>query len=113
MNNEPVGIKLDHGKLRWDLLRAGCPLALEEVIRVLMFGAQKYDDHNWKLVEDGEKRYRNALDRHLAELDKGIPLDAETGLSHLAHVATNALFLLELAMAERPSPLPNPVAVAK
>ena len=38
------GLKLDFDKLRWDLLPIEC---VEEIVRVLTFGAKKYDDNNW------------------------------------------------------------------
>lgn len=91
-----IGRKDDTGKLRWGLLRRSLVGPLESVIRVLMYGANKYGDENWQAVENGKSRYRDALDRHLAEIDKGIDVDPDTGEPHLAHVATNALFLLWL-----------------
>lgn len=95
------GRKDDTGKRRWQLLRKGCVHALEAVIKVLEYGAKKYGDDNWKLVEQAEVRYRDALDRHLADLDKGIIYDPDTGEHQYAHVATNALFLLELHEARK------------
>jgi hypothetical protein len=95
--NNIVGRKDDNGKLRWYLLRRYLTPALESVLRVLSFGADKYGDGNWQHVQNAQTRYRDALDRHLAEIDKGITHDPDTGEHHLAHVATNALFLLELA----------------
>lgn len=90
----PAGRKDDQGKLRWGLLRKSLVVCLEAVIRVLMFGAKKYGDENWQRVENPKVRYRDALDRHLAEIDKGVMVDPDTGEHHMAHVATNALFLL-------------------
>jgi len=90
----PAGRKDDQGKLRWGLLRKSLVICLEAVIRVLMFGAKKYGDENWQRVENPKVRYRDALDRHLAEIDKGVYFDEDTGEHHYAHVATNALFLL-------------------
>lgn len=91
-----TGRKDDTGKLRWGLLRRSCVHALEGVIRVLMYGANKYGDDNWKDVADAERRYRDALDRHLADLDKGIEFDPDTGEDNWFHVATNALFVAQL-----------------
>lgn len=93
-----IGKKYDNGKRQWHLLRKSCVKALESVLDVLGFGAAKYGEENWKKVDDAAVRYRDALDRHLAELDKGDTYDTETGLPHLAHVATNALFLLQLQL---------------
>lgn len=95
------GRKDDKGKLRWHLLRKGCVHALEGVIRVLMYGEDKYGAHNWKDVADAEQRYRDALDRHLADIDRGIEFDPDTGEDNWFHVATNALFVAELRAAKR------------
>lgn len=88
-----VGKKYDTGKLRWSLLPWG---AVEWAVKVLEHGATKYGDNNWQLVENGAKRYNDALIRHTAAIQKGETLDPESGLPHLAHVAVNALFLLHL-----------------
>lgn len=84
------GRKDDGGKDRWDL--APWP-ALREIIRVLTFGAAKYDGWNWA---GGIKysRVRGALQRHLVEWDSGRSLDSETGIHHLAHAGCCLLFLL-------------------
>lgn len=96
-----IGRKDDTGKLRWGLLRRSLVGPLESVIRVLMYGANKYGDDNWQAVENGKSRYRDALDRHLADIDKGILVDPDTGEPNMAHVATNALFLLWLHQKEQ------------
>lgn len=84
------GTKLDAGKLRWDLL----PFAeLEDVVRVLTFGAAKYEAENWQLVKGARRRYLAAAFRHLVAWTKGERVDPETGYPHLAHAATNLLFL--------------------
>ena len=60
---ESKGRKFDTGKLEYGLLP---PLALEETVRVLTFGAQKYERDNWKRVPDSKRRYFDALQRHLS-----------------------------------------------
>ena len=92
----PVGMKYDGGKPRMDLLLSGCPNALEQVSQILTFGAQKYAAHSWQTVPQGEERYLAALLRHLTAHGKGEVNDPESGMSHLAHAACNALFILEL-----------------
>ena len=87
-----VGVKYDDKKLDWSLLPFG---ATEEVIKVLQFGAAKYSAHNWKLVEDGERRYFNAAMRHLVAHRKGDANDDESGYSHLAHAACCIMFILQ------------------
>lgn len=92
----PGGMKYDGGKPRMDLLLSGCPNALEQVAQILTFGAQKYTAHSWQTVPQGEDRYLAALLRHLTAHGKGEVNDPESGMSHLAHAACNALFILEL-----------------
>lgn len=84
------GTKLDTGKIRYDLVP---PEALEEITKVLTFGAKKYADRNW---EGGIAygRVFGALMRHLWAWWKNSGPDAETGLSHLAHAGCCIFFLL-------------------
>ena len=93
MNEQNKGKKYDGGKLRYDLLP---PEALKAVVEVLTFGAQKYGDHNWKLVENASSRYYAALMRHVEAWRTGETLDSETGISHLAHATCCLFFLLGL-----------------
>lgn len=87
------GRKFDTGKLRWDLLPLDC---IEEVVKILTFGAEKYEPNNWQLVENGEDRYFAALMRHLTASRLGQKIDNESGLSHMSHVMCNVVFLLWL-----------------
>ena len=87
------GYKADAGKIDWMLIPFD---ALEEVARVLMFGAEKYGAENWRDVENGERRYWNAAIRHLTAYSRGKDLDSESNLSHLAHAACNVLFVMSL-----------------
>jgi hypothetical protein len=84
-----VGRKDDAGKPNWTLLPWK---QLRTVVDVLTIGAKKYGDHNWKLV--AYSRYECALMRHVAAVQSGEWLDAETHLPHLAHVVCNALYLM-------------------
>lgn len=86
-------MKFDGGKPQMNLLPADALLAVAEV---LTFGAQKYEADSWKQVEGGKERYEAALLRHWAAFKSGEENDAETGLSHWAHIACNALFLVHL-----------------
>lgn len=87
----PTGVKYDGEKLRWSLLPWG---PLEVVVQLLEIGARKYAPMNWVRVPDAEARYRDALTRHVVEIQKGNHIDPETGLPHLAAVVANALFAL-------------------
>lgn len=83
------GIKHDSGKVRWDLV----PFRqLEEIAKVLTFGAIKYPANSWQGVE--KERYQAALMRHFVDYMEGEQVDSESGLQHLSHLACNAMFLL-------------------
>jgi hypothetical protein len=87
------GNKFDDGKLRWDLLPI---IPVETEIRVLMFGAEKYGEWNWKKEMDNKKeRWYSATMRHIHAYMKGEILDPESGLPHLAHARCNLSFLME------------------
>lgn len=92
------GAKLDDGKIQADELLAMFANALEEVLKVGQFGANKYSLGGWQHVPDGEKRYANAMLRHWLKRKKGEEVDPDSGLLHLAHEAWNALAVLELRM---------------
>jgi len=86
------GRKFDANKLEYGLVP---PLALEEMVRVLTFGAQKYERDNWKKVPDSKRRYFDAMQRHLWAWKRGEQLDPESGIHHLAHAACCLFFLYE------------------
>lgn len=88
-----VGKKYDQDKLDWSLLPWE---ALEDVIKVLMNGAKKYDRDNWKRVPDAPRRYINAAQRHITAIEKGEEVDSEFGLDHEAHAICCLLFRLFL-----------------
>ena len=70
---------------------------LGEVVDVLAYGDTKYpagDGSNWKRLDNPEKRFSDALLRHIIAYRTGELVDPETGKSHLAHAITNALFLM-------------------
>lgn len=83
------GQKFDDSKPQWILLPW---VQVEEVVKVLTFGAKKYAPGNWQKVRPGEERYLSACYRHLASIHKGESLDKETGYSHYAHAICSLLF---------------------
>lgn len=87
-----AAVKHDSGKTDWSLMPWE---AVEEINKVLEFGARKYAAHNWT-QGDGFRytRVLNSLFRHLFAWSKGEDLDPESGLSHLAHAGCNIIFLL-------------------
>jgi hypothetical protein len=86
--------KADAGKAPWQLLPWE---ALADVVAVLAHGASKYGANTWQTVPDGQERYFGALMRHVTAWKFGEERDPDSGLHHLAHVATNALFILALS----------------
>lgn len=87
-------MKADGGKPRLDLVPF---LPTLEAAKVLTFGAEKYDDHNWRKGFPFS-RIKSSLDRHLGYWWSGEDMDPETGYSHLAHARCNVDFLLEFVL---------------
>lgn len=87
------GRKFDGGKLEYDLLP---PTALENVVQVLMFGAEKYEIDNWRRVPNAKRRYWNAAQRHMWAYKNGEQTDPETGVHHLAHAVCCLMFINDL-----------------
>ena len=81
--------KYDGEKSRIDLVD---PSFLEELGKVLGFGAKKYAEHNWRL---GLKvsRIIAATYRHLGAINNGEDIDPESGLPHTGHLACCTMFL--------------------
>ncbi len=93
------GRKDDQSKNRFDLLPFA---ALEEIAKVLTFGARKYDDENWRKVPNLRRRYFGAFLRHATAWRLGELTDPETGCHHLAHAACCLLFILSEELGHDP-----------
>jgi hypothetical protein len=87
----PEGQKFDQGKPDWSLLPWE---ELEEVVKVLTAGREKYGANNWQMVDSAIDRYFSAAMRHLAARKIQGEKDPESGFSHLAHAVCNLLFLM-------------------
>lgn len=82
-------LRYNNGKLRYSLTS---PLAIEGLVKVLEYGAQKYEPHNWKKGF----RYTSIIDstmRHIEKLRAGELIDPESGLPHIDHIGCNWMFL--------------------
>lgn len=88
-----VGMKHDEAKPRFDLIP---PIAELEVAKVLEYGTRKYDENNWRYVENPQARYMAAARRHINAWMQNESYDDESGLPHLAHAITSLMFILEL-----------------
>ena len=83
------GVGTSNPKPRWDL----APMAeFEDIVRIMTFGANKYADNGWKGVD--RKRYIAAMMRHITAYMNGEEVDEESGMSHMAHAACNAVFIM-------------------
>ena len=87
-NKEPEGLRCNKGKLKWSYVHFK---SLEPMVRVLMFGAQKYEPFNWQKGLKKEEILESAM-RHLTKLIDGEENDPESGLSHIGHLMCNCMF---------------------
>ena len=96
---EDQSAKADAGKPRPSLVPPELVLGVAEIRG---YGNRKYgSSENYKKVEP--ERYIDALYRHLLAIIQRhdiAALDAESGLPHIWHLATNAAFLCEFAQPE-------------
>jgi len=84
------GYKSDNDKDQYSLLPVD---SLREIVKVLTFGAKKYEPYNWAKGMYYSRIY-SALQRHLNTWWGKEDNDPETKLSHLAHAGCCILFLL-------------------
>jgi len=111
VKSSPIeGRKFDNGKIDWTILPFD---GLEPVVRVLEFGAKKYDRDNWRYVKPSIRYFRAAL-RHMVEYVLGRRVDPDSGESPLAHAACSLLFFLALGDDSEPThpPLESPASDA-
>ena len=83
-------MKFDEGKEPHDLIDKEIII---ELAKVLGYGANKYEAHNWKIGLP-ISRYYSACQRHLLSFNSGETIDSESGLNHLGHAACNLMFML-------------------
>jgi len=84
-------LKFDEDKPSMNLLSR---IALEETAKVMDFGKEKYNAHNWRKGFAWSRPLSAAM-RHIMAFNDGEDKDPESGLSHLAHAACCIMFLLE------------------
>ena len=98
MPKNEKGVKNDEDKLRYDLLPVE---VVEEVVKVLTYGAKKYTDDGWKEVPNLKERYYSALMRHIVAWRKGKKQDDESKLHPLSHAMCCLVFLLWEELADK------------
>ena len=93
---ELTGQHFDDDKLRIELVP---PELIYAVAHVLTYGARKYAPNNWLGGMDWS-RLMGSVERHYYAWKTGEDVDPESGLSHLAHAATDLAFLITYAKRE-------------
>jgi len=71
------------------------PYALEQTAWVHKFGAERYKAYNWRDTGVCATTYVSAIMRHLNAWRDGEDLDPESGISHIAHIASSCNILLD------------------
>ena len=84
------GTKYDDGKPRVDLVPGEL---IRAAGRAFGYGADKYEDHNWRGGIKHSRLYASLL-RHLTAYWDGQTLDEESGLSHLDHAVANLAMMI-------------------
>jgi hypothetical protein len=87
-NNEIIG-RFNQGKPQWTLMNSK---AIEPMIQVLMYGAQKYERNNWMKACPKRLDLMDSLERHSLKIIAGESIDPESGLPHIGHLMCNAMF---------------------
>lgn len=88
---EEEGLK-DYGhKPRIDLIDPDSILGLAECLE---YGCRKYKPNSWQNIKDPLNTHYAALMRHILAWKKGELDDPESGIAHIKHVLSNAMFLL-------------------
>jgi hypothetical protein len=88
--NEEHAKRYNKGKPRLGLIP---PQIIEGLGYVLAFGAEKYDENNWKKGLTDEECLSSCL-RHITKFQRGEMYDDESGIHHLAHAACNLAFMM-------------------
>jgi len=81
-------LRYNQGKPKWSLVHFK---SLEPMVKVLMYGADKYAPDNWKKGLN-EKEILDSMQRHLAALIDGQVIDEESKLHHIGHIMCNCMF---------------------
>ncbi len=65
------------------------------VAHVFRHGAGKYGPWNWRENGICIMTYAGAIKRHLAAVIEGEDIDPESGLPHMAHIASSAMIVMD------------------
>lgn len=84
-------LRYNDGKTKLSLIP---PFVIEQLGKVLTFGACKYERNNYRKGMEWSKMMDSTM-RHLNAFWAGEDLDPESGLPHLSHAMANISFMLE------------------
>jgi hypothetical protein len=80
----------NQGKIQWSLVHFK---SIEELPKVLEFGAKKYARDNWKKGLE-LKEILDSMQRHISSVIDGQEIDEESRLHHMGHIMCNAMFYM-------------------
>jgi hypothetical protein len=89
LDNPKEAGRFSAGKPQWSQVDFD---SIEPMVRVLEYGAKKYNKGNWKKGMPVSEVCECLL-RHTFALLKGEINDKESGLPHIGHVQCNAMFI--------------------
>jgi hypothetical protein len=81
-------LRYNAGKLQWSLVHFK---SLTSFVKVLMFGAEKYEPDNWKKPMPLDK-IQESMMRHMVAIMDGETHDSESKELHVGHIMCNAMF---------------------
>lgn len=88
MARSDMALRHNEGKLDWTLLDFE---SLEPLVKVMTYGATKYDRDNWMLPCPDPKQHLQSAMRHLISLIGGEEFDKESGERHSGHICANMM----------------------
>lgn len=88
--------RFNEGKPRLSYFRRSFQKMVEGIAWVKTFGANKYEEDNWRSGGKPDAEYWDSMDRHIDYFLNGEVYDQDSGCHHLAHACWNLCALLEL-----------------
>lgn len=85
---EKKALRYDEGKTDWTLLDFP---SIEPAVKVMTYGAKKYERDNWKNKLDDPRQHLRCAMRHLISIIQGQETDPESGERHSGHVICNMM----------------------
>ncbi len=89
LKEDSKALRYNNGKRKWSLVHFK---ALEPMVEVLEFGAEKYAPWNWRKGLSWSGIIDSTM-RHLIAFKEGEDLDPESEKPHVGHLLANLMFL--------------------